>query len=143
MESLEFYVVRNKQGKYLRSKGFSGHGESWVSDLKKAKVYTKKGGATGQITYWATNYPEYGVPELIPLICNLGEPIPQEDRVNKVLKKKQIEKAKRELYYAQDNYDKSKREVERVRNGFAEKNLSRAEMALRQAEQKIEELKKS
>lgn len=141
MESLEFYVVRNKEGKYLRSKGYSGYGQSWVSELKKAKVYTKKNGATGQITYWATNYPEYGVPELIPLICTLGEPIPQEDRVSKVKKKKDLKIAQMELYKAQDTYDKSKREVERIKNGDAERRFKKAEIALRQAEDKVVEFK--
>ena len=142
MESLEFYVVRNKEGKYLRSKGYSGYGQSWVSELKKAKVYTKKNGATGQITYWATHYPEYGVPELIPLTCTLGEPIPQEERLDKIRKKKELEKAKSELYLAQDIFDKSKREVERIKNGDAERRFKKAEAALRQAEDKVVELKK-
>jgi hypothetical protein len=143
METLEFYVVRNKQGKFLRSKGYSGYGESWVNELKKAKVYTKKGSASAQITFWATNYPEYGVPELVPLVVTLGIAISQEDRIKKVMKKKEIEKAREELYKAQDKYDKSKREVERINGRNAELNLAFAETSLRKAEQKLEELKNS
>lgn len=115
METLEFYVVRSKDGKYLRAKGYSGYGDSWVTDLKKAKVYTKRQGATAQITYWANNYPEYGVPELVPLIATLGEPIPQEERVAKVQKKKELEKLKWELRNAERAVDEAKRDLEHSR----------------------------
>lgn len=115
METLEFYVVRSKDGKYLRAKGYSGYGDSWVTDLKKAKVYTKRQGATAQITYWANNYPEYGVPELVPLIATLGEPIPQEERVAKVQKKKELEKLNRELRNAETVFDEAKRDLEHSR----------------------------
>lgn len=112
METLEFYVVRSKDGKYLRAKGYNGYGDSWVTDLNKAKVYTKRQSATAQITFWANSYPEYGVPELVPLISTLGEPIPQEDRVAKVQKKKEIAKLNRDLRYAESVFDKAKRELE-------------------------------
>lgn len=46
-----------------------------------------------------------------------------------------------ELYKAQDTYDKSKREVERIKNGDAERRFKKAEIALRQAEDKVVELK--
>ena len=54
-----------------------------------------------------------------------------------------IEKARQELYKAQDRYDKSKREVERVNSGYAQKEFGFATQALQKAEQKIEGLKKS
>jgi hypothetical protein len=101
MEALEFYLVRNKEGKYLRSRGYHGYGECWVAELKYAKVYTRKGTALSQITYWASTFPDYGVPELIPLTATPGEPIPQEERVLKSQAKKLLSKHKTELWRLQ------------------------------------------
>jgi len=136
MDALDFYVVRNKEGKYLRAKGLKGYGDSWVSDLKRAKVYTKKGGASGQITYWATHYPDYGVPELIPLIATLGEPIDQTERINKVKPKKEVEKLRNELYRAQNEFDKAKRDLEHFRGNrfFYEQLVQSAELKIKSIE---------
>jgi hypothetical protein len=30
MDTLTIYVIRNKEGKYLRAKGYHGYGSSWV-----------------------------------------------------------------------------------------------------------------
>lgn len=141
MEALEFYVVRNKDGKYLRAKGYNGYGDSWVTDLKKAKVYTKRQGATAQVTYWANNFPQYGVPELVPLIATLGEPIPQEERVAKVQKKKEIEKLRRSIRNAERTFDEYKRELEhsRGRNPIQEK-FDKASSNLSSLQNKLKEL---
>jgi hypothetical protein len=140
METLEFYVVRSKDGKFLRSKGYSGSGNSWVTELSKAKVYTKKGPASAQITFWATNYPQYGIPDLIPLTATLGEPIDQTERVQKSIRKKEIDKAKQDLYRAEDEFDRAKRELERINSGYAQKNLNKAMSELLKQKNKIKEL---
>jgi hypothetical protein len=62
---LNFYAVRSKDGKWLRAKGYGGSGKSWVDEMSKAKIYANPGPAKAQITFWAKNYPEYGVPELV------------------------------------------------------------------------------
>lgn len=105
MESLELYLVRNKEGKYLRAKGYNGYGECWVDDIKKAKIYTKKSTASSQITWWSGKYPQYGVPDLIPLITTLGEPIDQTKRVSDSLRKKKINEAKRKFKWAKYQLD--------------------------------------
>jgi hypothetical protein len=38
--NLKLYVVINKEGKYFRAKGRDGYGETWVSDIQKARIYT-------------------------------------------------------------------------------------------------------
>lgn len=141
MEALEFYVVRSKDGKYLRAKGYNGYGDSWVDDLKKAKVYTKKGPASAQVTYWANAYPNFGVPELVPLIATLGDPIPQEERVSKAKKKKELEKLKWEIRQAEIVYDESKREVERTK-GYnpVVANFEKASSKLTSLQNKLKEL---
>lgn len=142
MESLEFYVVRNKEGKFLRAKGYNGYGDSWVSDLKRAKVYTKKGGASGQITWWATHYPEYGIPDLIPLTATMGEPIDQTERISKVKQKKELENAKYELWKAQNEVKSAMKSMERATSLFFKETLDKAEEKVARLEQIIKELTK-
>jgi len=78
METIEFYVVKNKDGKYLR-------GSFWVTDLKRAKIHTKRGPALSLITKMVLNGSE-NEPELVPIICTIGEPINQDERLAKVMK---------------------------------------------------------
>ena len=70
-----FYVVRNKEGKYLHSKGYNGSGECWVEGLEKAKVWSRPGPAKAQRTWWLEHYPCYGAPDVVPLVATLGEPL--------------------------------------------------------------------
>jgi hypothetical protein len=122
METLEFYVIRRKDGKYLRAR------RQWGEGLKKANVYTKKGSACAQITAWANETWEFGIPDLVPLIATLGEPIDQTERVAKSLRAKKLNIAKRELLKAQGNYKRAKAELDRVRNSFnAELGVAKAE----------------
>jgi hypothetical protein len=142
MEALEFYVVRSKDGKYLRAKGYSGSGDNWVTELKGAKVYTKRGPALSQITWWSNNYPKYGIPELVPLIATLGEPIDQTERVTKVKRKQELNKTKSELLRAQEEFDKAKRELERHRSRdiFLEK-FNEVKSKMEELEDKINQFK--
>lgn len=62
---LNLYLIRNKEGKFFRPIGHAGYGDNWVSELVRAKIYTKIGPAKSQITWWFKNYPDYGCPDLI------------------------------------------------------------------------------
>lgn len=95
---LKLYVVRSKDGKYFKSKGYGGYGSSWKDDINQARIYPKPGAARGQITFWATHYPEYGVPDLVELTVN-------EDNMRVVDEVKRVGKA-------QDRIEKKKREGE-------------------------------
>jgi len=64
-EPLELYAVRSLDGKWFRAKGMSGFGESWVDDIKDAKLYGKISTARSRVTYWAKNYPDYGIPDIV------------------------------------------------------------------------------
>ena len=35
---LSFYAVMSKDGKWFRSKGYNGGGDSWVDNVNKAKL---------------------------------------------------------------------------------------------------------
>jgi hypothetical protein len=114
-ETLTFYVVRNKDGKYHR-KQTGIYADGWVSELKRAKVYTKKAPASSCVTFWAKNFSKYGIPELVPLNAILGQPIDQTERVTLAIKRKAIEEAKDHLYRVQMIYDHAVREKERYHN---------------------------
>ena len=141
METLTFYVVRNKEGKFLRSKGYSGYGECWVSDLKRAKVWTKLGSANAQVTWWASSYPEYEIPDVIPLNTVMGEPLNQDDRVKKAIIKKEIRNLEGKIWTLKGNYDKANRELERHGSEYAKKRFAEAKEKLETVENRIGELK--
>lgn len=120
--NIEFFAVRSKDGKYFRSVGFSGR-NNWVDDIKKAKIYPKIGGARGRVTWFAKNYPEYGVPDIIKITANEAVVLNEAERVDKTIKKKEEKELKRQ------------REC-------AKRNLKAAEEELTRASKKLEKLKK-
>jgi hypothetical protein len=120
---LKFYAVRSKDGKWLRTKGYSGSGDSWVDDIKKAKIYPRIGPARSQVTWWSNNYPDYGIPELIELHCTNGIILEEKERVQKA-----IEKKKQDII----NAEISHREWE----------IEQAQNQLKKAQKKLKELKK-
>lgn len=92
---LDFYLIRNLDGKFFRAKGRSGGGLTWVDKAQDAKVYTKLGQARSRVTYFAKAHPEYGVPQLIHIHVVEGELIQEEVRVKKAIKKDALARLKR------------------------------------------------
>lgn len=74
---LKYYAVRSKDGKFFRSKGYDPYGNdkrinSWVDDIKEAKLYKNPGPAKAIVTYFSTRWPQYGIPEIVELgVTNL------------------------------------------------------------------------
>lgn len=137
MDTLELYVVRNKQGKYFRSKGYGGYGSNWVDELKKAKIYPKIGPARSQVTFWANNYPDYGTPEIVVLTVTTSRVLNEEERVKKAIIKSKREEINRELYYARE---KMKEAEERVRHFSDQKALLNAQSKVEKLESQLKEL---
>ena len=52
---MKLYAVRSKDGKYFRAKGYGGYGESWVDDIKNARLYKKLSQAYKQFMPGAIN----------------------------------------------------------------------------------------
>jgi len=135
METLEFYVIRRKNGQYLRSE------RQWGEGLKKAKVYTKKGSASGQVTAWANELPDNEIPDLIPLIATLGEPIDQTERVMKSRRAKELKEALHKLANAKSIYDKARRNLARAKLGYYENfSIVECEDEIKKLEAKVKEL---
>src|SRR5579885_1835112 len=93
VSELEFYLVRNQDGKWLRTKGYGGVGECWTDDVKRAKVYGRIGPARAQVSFWANHYPKYGVPDIVKLEISGFTIINEADRIKKqAIKKKEAAK---------------------------------------------------
>ena len=84
---LVLYAVRNKDGWYFRAKGGGLRG-NWVDSLKKARIYSKPGPARAQVTFFANNYPKYGVPELVELRVTEVVTLNEDVRVKKSMNRK-------------------------------------------------------
>jgi hypothetical protein len=131
---MTLYAVRNRDGQYFRAKGYGGCGETWVDSLSRARIYPKPGPARAQVTFFANNYPKFGVPELVELRVTEVVAIQEQGRV----RKSQEHKARQEAEYAKRDAEREKRQAETKLNE-AQETLRR----LREAEKKAEETRKS
>jgi hypothetical protein len=120
-DTLNFYAVRNHDGKWLRRKGYGGYGDCWVNELKQARIYNRSGGARGQISWWYQNYPKYGCPDLVIFTASITEVVNEADKLDK----KKIKKEKAEGIYrlslAQERLKEAQKAVE-----FAEREARKA-----------------
>ena len=64
---LELYAVQNQEGKWFRSKGYGGIGESWVEEFRNARFYGNIGPAKAVRTWFVKHYPQYGSPKVVRL----------------------------------------------------------------------------
>jgi len=124
VEGFEFYAVRNQDGQWFRAKGYGGYGSSWTDDPKRARIYQKIGQARSRVTFWANNYPDYGVPDLVRFTVSGAEVIDESDRVKKAKEKKEKWQANQELRYrkhqlktAQQKLAAAQAEIEKLQNG--------------------------
>ena len=85
---MKLYAVRNREGKYYKSRGYGGIGTHWVDGLERAKIYAKIGGARSVITYYAREYPSYGTPLLVELTVVETTVSDESDRVRAASEKK-------------------------------------------------------
>ena len=145
---LNFYAVRSKDGKWLRAKGFGGSGESWVSGITKAKIYGSTRAPKAQITFWANNYPKFGVPDLVRITTGKCEYLDQTERVSDIKLKNKVKEADREVKrWINLNLAHAKKvmafrgegnDAESVR---IRQNLAKAEANLRTAKEELEKHK--
>jgi hypothetical protein len=109
-ESLELYAVKNQSGKYFRAKGYEGSGNSWVNDIDEAKLYTKILSARRQVTFWASKYPQYGIPVIVVLTATVTDILKEDERVQKLNNAKwNFENAKKRLLQAQKDIEEAKK----------------------------------
>ena len=112
---MEFFAVRNRDGHYYRAKGYGGGGATWVTDLKKARIYARPGPARTQITYFATNHPDYGVPKLVRLMVTAVEEVDETARVNKSIAaavRRELNAEKKRQKYIIESAEKAAKEAQ-------------------------------
>ena len=129
---LSVYVVRNKEGKFFRAKGYSGHGDTWVDEISECKIYPKIGSARRTVTWFANNHPKYGIPDLVELKISEGVVLDEADRVQKSQDKKKRDELNNEIWRAERKLKEAEREIEKVGKKKAELN---------EAREKLEQLK--
>ena len=120
---MTLYAVRNKEGKWFRAKGFGGCGASWVESLTKAKIYPKIGQARSRVSFFANNYPQFGIPEIVELYVTTSKVLDE----TKWVKKVQAQRIKKE-----EDYKKR----------MAEWKLEQAKIDLDRAEKTVADLEK-
>jgi len=125
-DTLQFYLVRSRDGKYLHRKGYGGYSDSWSKDILKARVYTKIGQARAQVTWWANAFPKYGVATIVRFEAKEAEVIDESKRVkqrNKKCEERELaaekREAKRQLKAAEARLARAERgEVSRAETRF-------------------------
>lgn len=89
---MELFALMNGAGQFMRAKGFSGSGKSWVDGIKTARIYTSIGPAKSQVTYWKKNFQQYECPKIVVLEATIKEVLDQSERVSKIIKKQKQDK---------------------------------------------------
>lgn len=133
---LDFFAVRSKDGKWLRSKGYGGGGESWVTDITKAKIYGRIGPARAQVTFWAKNYPEFGIPDIVHISTGQCHILSEEDRVVKAIEKIKREEIESKIRYAKGQIEYYKRKILE----YGTKAIEAKEKELEKYEQELKKL---
>lgn len=121
--TLDFYAVRNKEGKWFRRKGYGGYGDTWVDDIKKARIYGKIGQARGIVSFFATRWPTYGVPEIIHFQAKAHEIINEDDRVEKAAAAKARKEAEYEKRRAEEKVKQAEKELKEAKERLAKAKL--------------------
>ena len=119
LEGLELYVVRNKEGKFFRTKGYGGYGASWVDSPATARIYAKIGPARAAVKFWATSWPAFGVPDLVKLSVGKIEVLDETERICKVEEKAARREENKELNQAKQRMRNAQKELEKAKAKLA------------------------
>jgi hypothetical protein len=107
---ITLYAVRDREGKWFRSKGYGGYGETWVADVGKAKLYTKIGQARGRVSFFASKWPEHGVPDIVEFTATMTAVLPEAGRVSEVAERKARQEAARAVRQKQAEIERATRD---------------------------------
>ena len=120
---LKVYAVVNSSGQLLRRIGYGGSGGAWTDDVKDARLWFRISAARAQVTWWAKNYPEYPLPNILEFSLHRGVLINEQERVQKSIQKAKERIETRELRDLQSEQKRlersiaeSKAKLEKIRN---------------------------
>lgn len=125
LNKLEFYAVRNREGQWFHRKGYSGTGDSWVEDVLQARIYNKIGHARRQVTFFAKNWPSFGVPEIVVFKVAEHHVIDETERFKKQREKEEKKAGIQRINTAKKRMEKAQREYEEAQRSAY--NYSRGE----------------
>ena len=111
---MKLYAVRNKEGKWLRSKGYGGYGDKWVDDIEKARMYATLKGARINVGWYANNFPDYGIPEIVAFDVVQSGVLNEEGRIAKARELEEARQSTRELRKAKAMLSEAQRRLERA-----------------------------
>ena len=96
---MKLYVVRNKEGKFFKNKGYGGYGSNWKDNLDQAKFYPKIGQAKARVTYFAKHFPTFGVCDILEFTLDVAQAnvMNMEAATNTVIAKAKVAEAEAEL----------------------------------------------
>lgn len=123
--TLTLYAVRNREGRWFRSKGYGGYGETWTADIGKAKLYTKIGQARGRVTFFANKWPEHGTPDIVEFVAAEQAVLPEAERVQKATAKKAEQEAARKVRQHKAEIERATRDKQDAEERLAKLKVKR------------------
>jgi hypothetical protein len=116
-EPCKLYAVRNREGKWFRSKGYGGYGDTWIEDFGRAKLYHKLGQARARVTFFSNRWPEYGLPDIVVFTITggevLGGEVERSARIKERRKKTEAKAAVREQEWAKERAERDLQDAQR------------------------------
>jgi hypothetical protein len=145
---LNFYTVRSKDGKFLRSKkhGFYGNFDtsgSWTENISEAKIYAKPGPARSQCTWWSKNYPSFGTPELVLITTGKCFIINEDEKIAEKKRKAAVQKAEKSLRNAIYYQEAHAAKVKLLRGDGKDPETLRLKKAVESLEKEVQQLRNS
>lgn len=123
-QSVELYAVRDKNGLWLSSAGFRYHKDNvelvWRPELKEAETWRTLSMARARVTFFADNFPERGIPEVVVLKLTEARPLADKKRAVKVLKRREAERARELVARKEHAIERAKRAVASAQAQLAE-----------------------
>ncbi len=123
LPAIDVFLVRNRDGHWFRSKGYGGYGQTWVDDIRKAKLYTRLAQARSRVTYFAAKWPDFGTPEIVRLVVSGGEVLDEAARVEKATRAKrraaetaELRTKQLKLSRAQAEFEQAKARLDKARS---------------------------
>lgn len=129
--ALEMYVVINDNGQFFHAVGYGGYGMTWVDDIKDAKIYGKLGPARSRVTWFSSNYPKFSTPKIGVLSITECKIVDETVRVHRSIVAKKKAEVNRQLFDAQQNFERAQAEVASAqRNAESAASKAAAELAI-------------
>lgn len=132
---LDLFVVKTESGKYFRAKGYNGSGQTFVDDIKKARLYTRLGPARSCVTYFK-NYNKMKL-EIVQLLVTGEQVFDDTVRITKQAKALENKKLKAEQKAIKNQIEKVQTEI----NVLNKKLESISAFTVQNTQLQIDELK--